>query len=110
MWRHLLVTSEKCPLIPPLKKPRVKAGDRVLNHAGSGGVGHFAIQIAKSLGATVVTTSSAKNRNFVLSLGADEHIDYREQKFEEILTDIDFVLDGMGGTVLENSLKVVTNI
>jgi len=90
-------------------QPRVKAGDRILIHAGSGGVGHFAIQIAKNLGATVVATSSAKNRDFVLSLGADEHIDYREQKFEEVLTDIDFVLDGMGGAVLENSLKVVKN-
>ncbi|MGI9536106.1 MAG: NADP-dependent oxidoreductase [Desulfocapsaceae bacterium] len=90
-------------------QPRVKAGDRVLIHAGSGGVGHFAIQIAKNIGATVVATSSAKNRDFVLSLGADEHIDYREQKFEEALTDIDFVLDGMGGEVLENSLKVVKN-
>ena len=88
-------------------RPRVKAGDRILIHAGSGGVGHFAIQMAKNLGATVVTTSSAKNRDFVLSLGADEHIDYREQKFEEVLKDIDFVLDGMGGAVLENSLKVV---
>lgn len=86
---------------------RVKAGDRVLIHAGSGGVGHFAIQMAKNIGATVVTTSSAKNRDFVLSLGADEHVDYREQKFEEVLRGIDFVLDGMGGAVLENSLKVV---
>ena len=88
-------------------QPRVKAGDRILIHAGSGGVGHFAIQMAKNIGATVVTTSSAKNRDFVLSLGADEHIDYREQRFEEVLSDIDFVLDGMGGEVLENSLKVV---
>ena len=87
--------------------PRVKAGDRILIHAGSGGVGHFAIQIAKNIGATVVTTSSAKNRDFLLSLGADEHIDYRQQNFEEVLKDIDFVLDGMGGNVLENSLKVV---
>jgi len=86
---------------------RVKEGDRVLIHAGSGGVGHLAIQIAKNLGATVITTSSAKNRDFCLSLGADEHIDYREQKFEEVLSDIDFVLDGMGGEVLENSVKVV---
>jgi NADPH:quinone reductase-like Zn-dependent oxidoreductase len=88
-------------------QPRIKRGDRVLIHAGSGGVGHFAIQIAKHLGATVVTTSSAKNRDFVTSLGADEHIDYREQKFEEVASDIDFVLDGMGGEVLKNSLKVV---
>jgi len=88
-------------------KPRVNEGDRILIHAGSGGVGHFAIQIAKALGAHVISTSSAKNRDFIMSLGADEHIDYREQKFEEVLSDIDFVLDGMGGEVLENSLKVV---
>jgi NADPH:quinone reductase-like Zn-dependent oxidoreductase len=86
---------------------RVKKGDRVLIHAGSGGVGHFAIQIAKNLGAHVITTSSSKNREFCLSLGADEHIDYRDKKFEEVLSDIDFVLDGMGGDVLENSIKVV---
>ena len=88
-------------------KTRVNKGDRILIHAGSGGVGHFAIQIAKALGAHVISTSSAKNRDFIMSLGADEHIDYREQKFEEVLSDIDFVLDGMGGEVLENSLKVV---
>lgn len=86
---------------------RVKQGDRVLIHAGSGGVGHFAIQIAKHLGAYVVATSSTKNRDFVMTLGADEHIDYRQQKFEEVASDIDFVLDGMGGDVLKNSLKVV---
>jgi NADPH:quinone reductase-like Zn-dependent oxidoreductase len=88
-------------------QPRIKRGNRVLIHAASGGVGHFAIQIAKHLDAHVVTTSSAKNRDFVISLGADEHIDYQEQKFEEVASDIDFVLDGMGGEVLENSLKVV---
>ena len=86
---------------------RVKKGDRVLIHAGSGGVGHFAIQIAKYLGAYVVTTSSSKNRDFVLSLGADEHIDYREQAFEEAVSNIDLVLDGIGGEVLLNSLKVM---
>ncbi len=86
---------------------KVKKNDRVLIHAGSGGVGHFAIQIAKNLGAYVFTTSSAKNRDFVLSLGADEHIDYRSQAFEEVMSDIDFVLDGMGGAVLMNSIKVM---
>lgn len=88
-------------------KPRVKKGDRVLIHAGSGGVGHFAVQIAKSLGTYVITTSSAKNKNFVLSLGADEHIDYHSQAFEDILTDIDFVFDMFNGTILLNSVKVV---
>ena len=88
-------------------QPRVKQGDRVLIHAGSGGVGHFAIQIAKHLGAYVVATSSARNKDFVMSLGADEFIDYREQPFEEVVADIDIVLDSIGGEVLENSLKVV---
>lgn len=88
-------------------KPRVKKGDSVLIHAGSGGVGHFAVQIAKSLGAYVITTSSAKNKNFLLSLGADEHIDYHSQAFEDILTDIDFVFDMFSGEVLSNSIKVV---
>ncbi len=86
---------------------RVKSGDRVLIHAGSGGVGHFAIQMAKKIGAHVITTSSARNRDFCMALGADEHIDYRSQKFEEVLSDVDFVLDGMGGAVLENSIRVV---
>lgn len=86
---------------------RVKRGDRVLIHAGSGGVGHFAIQIAKHLGAYVISTSSAKNKDFVVSLGADEHIDYHQQKFAEVVSDIDFVLDGVGADVLKNSLKVV---
>lgn len=86
--------------------PRIKAGDKVLIHAGSGGVGHYAVQIAKHLGAYVISTSSASNRDFVLSLGADEHIDYKTQDFEEIVSDLDFVLDAIGGEVLEKSLTV----
>ena len=86
---------------------RINKGDKVLIQAGSGGVGHFAIQIAKKMGAYVIATSSAKNKDFVLSIGADEHIDYHAQKFEEVLTDIDFVLDTLGGKVLENSVKVL---
>jgi NADPH:quinone reductase-like Zn-dependent oxidoreductase len=88
-------------------QPRIKQGDRVLIHAGSGGVGHFAIQIAKHMGAYVISTSSANNKDFVMNLGADEYIDYREKKFEDVVSDIDFVLDGMGGEVLKNSLKVL---
>lgn len=88
---------------------RIKPGDRTLIHAGSGGVGHFAIQIAKHLGAYVISTSSAKNRDFVLSLGADEHIDYQQQEFEQIVSDIDFVLDSIGGDTLRKSLQVVKN-
>ena len=85
----------------------ISKGDKVLIHAGSGGVGHYAIQIAKYLGAYVITTSSGKNRDFVLSLGADEHIDYGKQKFEEVLSDIDFVFDMFNGEILLNSVKVV---
>lgn len=87
-------------------EPRIKAGDKVLIHAGSGGVGHFAVQIAKDLGAYVISTSSADNRDFVLSLGADEHIDYKTEDFEEIVSDLDFVIDAIGGEVLEKSLRV----
>jgi len=88
-------------------KSRVKKGDRVLIHAGSGGVGHFAVQIAKKLGAHVISTSSAKNREFIMELGADEHINYQEQAFEEYLTNIDLAFDTVGPEVAENSLKVL---
>lgn len=85
----------------------VNAGDRVLIHAGSGGVGHFAIQMAKELGAHVTATSSAKNRDFVLGLGADAHIDYRTQAFESVVSELDFVLDTLGGEVMERSAQVL---
>lgn len=88
-------------------KGRVKKGDKILIHAGSGGVGHFAIQMAKQLGAYVITTCSGKNRDFVMSLGADEHIDYRTQRYYETLSGIDFVLDSLGGDNILKSLKVV---
>lgn len=88
-------------------RAKVKQHDKVLIQAGSGGVGHFAIQIAKSLGAYVYTTCSARNKEFVLSLGADEHIDYHANAVEDVLSDIDFVFDMFNGDVLLNSLKVV---
>lgn len=66
------------------------------------GVGHFAVQIAKYLGAYVIGTSSAKNKDFVLGLGADEHIDYKLVKFEEVLSDLDFVLTLLAVTILRN--------
>ena len=88
-------------------KNQVKKDDRVLIHAGSGGVGHFAIQIAKSLGAYVITTTSAKNKAFVMSLGADEHIDYRKHAFQDVVSDVDFVFDMFNGDILLNSVKAV---
>lgn len=86
---------------------RVKAGDTILIHAGSGGVGHFAVQIAKQLGAHVTATSSGKNRDMVLSLGADAHVDYRTMAFDDVLSDLDFVFDTVGGDTLEKSVKVL---
>lgn len=86
---------------------KVQAGDRVLIHAGSGGVGHFALQIARSLGAHVITTTSARNAAFVQSLGADEVIDYQTQQFEEVLAPVDFVFDMFNGDILARSVQVV---
>ncbi|ANU14598.1 NADP-dependent oxidoreductase [Planococcus halocryophilus] len=85
----------------------VKKDDKVLIHAGAGGVGNFAIQIAKSLGAYVTTTASEKNEEFVKSLGADRVINYKTEDFSEMLEDYDFVLDSMGGEVQSNSYKVL---
>lgn len=83
------------------------AGQKVLIHAGSGGVGSLAIQLAKSRGAYVIATTSAKNRALVKSLGADEVIDYKTQKFAEILHDIDVVFDTLGGDIQELSWLVL---
>ena len=85
----------------------VSAGQKVLIHAGSGGVGTVAIQLAKHLGATVATTASAPNADFVRELGADVVIDYRSQDFEKELGGYDFVLDSLGAENLEKSLRVL---
>jgi NADPH:quinone reductase-like Zn-dependent oxidoreductase len=86
---------------------KVKAGNKVLIHAASGGVGHFAVQFCKYLGANVTGTSSAGNKEFVLSLGADAHIDYSSGPFEEKISGVDFVLDTIGGDNIDRSLKVM---
>jgi len=88
-------------------KVNIKKGDRVLVHAASGGVGHYVVQMAKHLGAYVIGTSSAANKDFVLSLGADEHIDYKAQKIEDAVSDIDFIFDPIGGANTEQSLHIV---
>jgi NADPH:quinone reductase-like Zn-dependent oxidoreductase len=85
----------------------VQKGQTVLIHAASGGVGHYAVQIAKHLGARVIGTSSAANRDFVLSLGADRHIDYKAQPFEDVAPQVDVVLDALGGEHIDRSLKVL---
>lgn len=85
----------------------VQAGQKVLIHGGAGGVGALAIQLAKHLGATVATTASASNAEFVKELGADIVIDYRTQNFAEILSGYDLVLDTQGGETLLKSLQVL---
>ncbi len=88
-------------------KAGLKDGQRILIHAGSGGVGTLAIQIAKDLGAFVATTVSARNADLVTSLGADVVIDYKEQDFTDIIADYDVVFDMSGGDVMRNSFKVL---
>jgi len=90
-----------------VERGHLRAGQRVLIHAGSGGVGTIAIQLAKHLGATVATTVSAGNVDFVRGLGADVVIDYRTEDFEQLLDGYDLVLDSLGGKNLEKSLRVL---
>lgn len=84
-------------------------GQRVLIHAGAGGVGHLAIQFAKAKGAYVITTTSAKNADFVKQLGADEVIDYRNQDFSQVLeaNSVDLVFDTLGGEVQQASMALL---
>lgn len=90
-----------------VEKGRLQAGQKVLVHAGAGGVGSIAIQLAKHLGATVATTAGGSNADFVRELGADIAIDYRTQDFERLLSGYDLVLDSLGGENLEKSLRVL---
>lgn len=85
----------------------LQPGQKVLIHAGAGGVGSIAIQLAKHLGAHVATTASSRNADFVRDLGADEVIDYRSQDFEKQLSGYDLVLDSLGGENLEKSLRIL---
>ncbi len=85
----------------------VRPGHRVLIHGGGGGVGHVAVQIAKALGAHVIATASAGKRDFVLSLGADQVIDYQMVDFATVLKDIDVVFDTVGHAYSERSLPVL---
>lgn len=90
-----------------VEKMNIKKGQKIFIQAGSGGVGTFAIQLAKHLGAFVATTTSAANTNLVKSLGADLVIDYKTQDFETILRDYDFVLNSQDTKTLEKSLNIL---
>ncbi|HVM61723.1 MAG TPA: NADP-dependent oxidoreductase [Verrucomicrobiae bacterium] len=88
-------------------RAHIVKGQRVLIHGGAGGVGSFAIQIARNHGAHVITTISARNANFVRELGADEVIDYKTTRFERVTGDLDVVLDIAGGETLELSKRLL---
>ncbi len=86
---------------------QLQKGQKILIHAGSGGVGTFAIQLAKIMGAIVTTTASEAGANLVTSLGADEIINYKTEKFEDILKNYDAVFDTIGGATLEKSFNII---
>ena len=90
-----------------VERAKLKKGQKVLIHAGSGGVGTFAIQLAKHLGASVATTTSTANIELVKSLGADVVIDYKKQDFEKVLSGYDVVLNSLDGDTLQKSLNVL---
>jgi NADPH:quinone reductase-like Zn-dependent oxidoreductase len=86
---------------------QLEPGQRALIHAGSGGVGHFAVQLAKWKGAYVFATASTKNQDLLRKLGVDEPIDYTQQRFEDVARKIDIVLDTIGGETQERSWSVL---
>lgn len=90
-----------------IERATLKKGQKVLIHAGSGGVGTFAIQLAKHIGATVATTTSTANIDLVRSLGADVVIDYKKEDFAKVLNSYDVVLNSQDKDTLEKSLKVL---
>src|SRR5438477_11484432 len=94
-WQSLFDTAQLQP------------GQRVLIHAGSGGIGHFAVQLAKWKGAYVFATASTKNQDLLRKLGVDEPIDYTQQRFENVVRNIDIVLDTLGDETQERSWSVL---
>jgi NADPH:quinone reductase-like Zn-dependent oxidoreductase len=86
---------------------KVTAGQKILIQAAAGGVGHLAVQFAKINGASVIGTASEKNERFLKSLGVDQFIDYKKEKFEELVHDVDAALDAMGGEILYRTISCV---
>ncbi|WP_299459126.1 NADP-dependent oxidoreductase [uncultured Microscilla sp.] len=93
--------------VQALAQAQIKSGDRILIHAGSGGVGSFAIQYAKTKGAYVYTTTSTKNVEWVKKLGADRVIDYTKENYLEIVKDADIVYDTLGDKYTEEAFQVI---
>lgn len=90
-----------------IKQAKVQSGERVLIHGGSGGVGSLAVQIAKLKGAWVASTASGENQTVLKKIGVDKPINYKKEKFEEQLEDIDVVFDTVGGRVQDKSFSVL---
>jgi NADPH:quinone reductase-like Zn-dependent oxidoreductase len=86
---------------------KLAAGQKILIHAAAGGVGHLTVQLAKLNGALVAGTASEKNETFLKKIGVDQFIDYKKEKFEDIVGELDAVLDAMGGEVLYRSIPCV---
>lgn len=89
------------------EKAQVERKQRVLIHGAAGGVGTFAVQLARWRGAYVVATGSSDNLEFIRALGADQVIDYRKTRFEDVICDVDVVFDGVGGETFKRSLGVL---
>lgn len=94
---------------PGFRGAHLQPGQTVLVHAASGGVGSFAVQLAKIHGAHVIGTCSSKNVDYVRSLGADDVIDYTKRRFEDVVRDVDVVLDLVGGETMDRSWSVLRN-
>ncbi len=94
-WQNLIELAE------------IHEGQRVLIHAAGGGVGHFAVQLAKERGAYVIATGSGSKQDFIRELGADEIVNYETDKFEDVISPVDVVLDSLGPDHLTRSLQVV---
>ncbi|MFT5666336.1 MAG: NADPH:quinone reductase-like Zn-dependent oxidoreductase [Vicingaceae bacterium] len=90
-----------------LERVGLKAGDKILIHAGSGGVGSFAIQYAKAKGAYVYTTTSTKNVEWVKALGADRVIDYKKEDYKTVVSELDIVFDTLGGDYTLDAFKII---
>jgi NADPH:quinone reductase-like Zn-dependent oxidoreductase len=88
-------------------RAKLQPGERVLVHGGAGAVGIFAVQLANLRGAIVTATASARDIDFVASLGAEQVVDYGASRFEDAVRDVDVVFDTVGGETLERSWKVL---
>jgi NADPH:quinone reductase-like Zn-dependent oxidoreductase len=86
---------------------RIRAGEHVLIHAGAGGIGHLAVQLARWAGARVSATASSESLPFVRDIGAHRVIDYRAERFDDVMADVDLVIDTLGGETLTRSLAIL---